>query len=120
MKILLSGNHNPHFTNTVELREKAIRDLGHELIFFNDRSFILPGRLRGISSEFQNWDLRRMNKNLLSLVEKTRPDLCLVIGGHRILRETVLAIKEQKIKVFLWTTDVPIDFSNILKAAIFL
>ena len=60
-----------------------------------------------------------MNKRLVRTVKSVRPDFCMVIGGHRILRETVLAIKEQKIKIFLWTTDVPLDFSNILRSAIF-
>lgn len=119
MKILFSGYHNPHFVNSMVYREKAVGYLGHELVPFDDRGFLLPGRIRGLFPVAQQWDLRRLNSGLLRLAESTKPDICLIVGGQRVLPKTVAAIKGQGIRIALWTTDVPIDFKNILEAASF-
>jgi len=117
MKILFSGYHNPFFQTITEYMENAIDKLGHTCIPFDDRAFLLPGRIRQKAHFLHNWDLNRMNKHLLSLVSQARPNLCLISGGHRILPETIKRIKKKGIKTALWTVDLPFDFSPILEAS---
>lgn len=117
MKILMTGYHNPHFTNTMVYRENAVRALAQDLISFDDRQYRLPGRLRQSVPALERWDLQRMNAQLLRTAETERPDICIVVGGHRILPETVERLVASGITTALWTSDVPINFDNILKAA---
>ncbi|MBL8013663.1 MAG: glycosyltransferase [Candidatus Omnitrophica bacterium] len=117
MKILLSSYHNPAFTNTTIYRERAIEALGHTLVRFDDRQFLLPGRLRQAIPMLHNWDLQRLNHQLVKLARTEQPDLFLAVGGQRILPETIKSLKAAGIKTALWTTDVPIDFENILRSA---
>lgn len=117
MKILLSSYHNPNFLNSTVYREKAVQYLGHELISFDDRTFIIPGRIRDKIKYLHQWDLQRINNNLVKAVERARPAVVFVIGGQRILPTTVQRIKKQGFKIVLWTTDPPYDFANILAAA---
>ena len=119
MKVLLVGVHNRYFSNTVEFREKAIRDLGHKLVFFDDRSFIVPGRIRKHSDFLQKWDLNRINKNIVRCARKEKPDVCLFLGGQRVMRGTILALKELELYTVLWTTDIPSDFDNIISSAVY-
>jgi spore maturation protein CgeB len=117
MKILLSGYHNPNFTNTMVYRDHAIKDLGHELISFEDRAFLLPGSVRTLWPALNGWDLERLNGNLIKTAQKHKPDICLIVGGHRTSPKAIKAMKALGIKIGLWTTDVPIDFRNILEGA---
>ncbi len=119
MKILFSGYHNPNFVTITEYMEKAIERLGHSLFSFEDRAFMIPGRLRKRVQFLQNWDLKRLNNKFFSLAFHNNPDLCLVTGGHRILPETVEKIKGRGIKTALWTIDPPIDFKPVINAAPF-
>jgi len=119
MKILLVGYHNPHFMNTVVLRQKAVGYLGHEAIFFDDGKYIIPGRIRSKFPGMHQWDLGRLNRCLVDLCQQQKPDGCLVVGGQNILPQTVSKIKAMGIPIALWTTDVPIDFKNILDSAEF-
>lgn len=117
MKVLFSSYHNPSFWTITEYAEKAIERTGHELIRFDDRDFALPGLLRKKLRFLQKWDLKGLNRRLLSLVSDTGPDLFLAAGGNRILPETVQKIKSRGIRTVLWTVDAPRDFQPILKAA---
>ena len=117
MRVLMSSYHNPNFINTTVYREKAVEYLGHELIPFDDRQFIIPGSIRERFNFLHTWDLKRINIKLVELAKQKMPDIVLVIGGQRILPQTILKIKELGIKIVLWTTDVPIDFENILRCS---
>ena len=117
MRVLFSSYHNPSFWTITEYTERTIMKLGHELIPFDDRAFIIPGRLRKSVRFLQDIDLNRLNRRLISLASSTNPDLCLVAGGNRILPETVQKIKSQGIKAALWTIDAPRNFQPILNAA---
>lgn len=119
MKIQFFGYHNPHFVTITEYMEKAIEKLGHSLISFEDRAFMIPGRLRKKVQLLQDWDLKRLNNKFFSLAFHNIPDLCLVTGGHRIFPKTVEKIKSMGIKTALWTTDPPVDFQPIINAAPF-
>jgi spore maturation protein CgeB len=117
MRVLFSSYHNPSFWTITEYTERAIMKLGHELIPFDDREFIFPGRLRKSVPFLQNIDLKRLNRRLISLAFSTNPDLCLVAGGNRILPETIQKIKSQGIITVLWTIDAPRHFQPILNSA---
>jgi len=109
MKILLVGHHMPHYTHTNVYREKAIRELGHELIFFDDRDFMIPGRVRDRINLLQKWDFERLNNKLVNLVRLEKPDLCVVIGSRLTLptTDTIKMIRATGARAVLWTTDPP-------------
>jgi spore maturation protein CgeB len=110
MKILLVGNHKKQFTHTTIYREKAIRELGHELIFFEARDYVIPGRIRQQIHFLHNWDFVRLNRELVRTVRREKPDLCLVIGDRLVLpsSDTISDIKNSGCQAALWTTDAPI------------
>jgi len=117
MKVLFSSYHNPHFITITEYIERAIERLGHSLISFDDRKFIIPGRIRERMLFLQNWDLNRINNKLISLASRYKPDLCLVVGGYRVFSETIVKIKERGIRTALWTIDAPRDFQPLIDVA---
>lgn len=117
MKILIASYHNPNFINTSVYRDKAVEYMGYELVSFDDRRFIFPGRLRKLFTAVHAWDLERLNSQLVKKVRETKPDLVIAVGGHRVLPGTVKAIRDLGICIVLWTTDAPVDFKNILAAA---
>lgn len=119
MKILFSSYHNPRFETITEYIEQAITGLGHELIIFDDRQHIIPGRIRNKINFLNKLDLRNINKNLLSTVDSTKPDVVIVAGGHRIQPETVEMLYKKGVVSFLWTIDAPLNFRPIIEAAPF-
>ncbi|OPX30433.1 MAG: hypothetical protein B1H08_01680 [Candidatus Omnitrophica bacterium 4484_171] len=110
MKILFSSCRNPHFVTITEYIESALRKEG-EVLFFDDRDFVVPGRIR--------WDLSRINNNLIRTIDKFKPDIFLEAGGHRILPRTVKKIGERGIKTILWTIDPPRNFEPVIESAPF-
>jgi spore maturation protein CgeB len=117
VKILFVSNHNPCFANTNVYREKTIEELGHQVIFFDDRDFLLPGRIRQQVDFLQNWDMKRLNKKLIGVASNEKPDLCLMVGGYRTLSETLLHLRNIGSKMVLWTTDPPRDFGHVIRTA---
>jgi spore maturation protein CgeB len=117
MKILVSGHHNPLYLTFVEYFENAVKNSGHDLLSFDDRQFLLPGRLRQKIGILQKIDLERMNDKLFLFAKKNRPDLIIITQGHYTLKETIKNIKSLKIPIVLWIIDAPINFSNILDSA---
>jgi len=109
MKVLFVGHHVPQYTHTNVYREKAIRQLGHEVLFFDDRNFILPGRIRNRVHLLRDWDFRRLNSRLVRVAHSYRPELCLVMGSRLPLptAKTVGRIRETACGVALWVTDAP-------------
>ena len=119
MKILFSGYHNPHFITITEYIENAIIKLGHELYTFDDRQHIIPGRIRSYIKYLNHVNLKYLNKKLLSLALKIKPDIAIINGGHRITSNTLKLLANESICTVLWTTDVPINFQPILDSAQF-
>jgi spore maturation protein CgeB len=118
MKIVLISNRNPHFITNVEYMEKAFRHAGHDVVFFNDREYVIPGRLRRRFGSLQDWDLERLNRNLLRLAHRVEPDLCITIGGYRLLAATIMELRRTGIRTTLLTTDAPIDgFRPVIETA---
>lgn len=114
MRVLFTGYHNPKFETITEYCEKGLSSLSYDLYKFDDRKFLFPGRLRDKFKLIAQWDLKRLNKRLMKLIEKSRPDLLVVTGGHRIFPETIEFAKKRNIKTVLWTIDPPIYF-EVLK-----
>ena len=117
MKILFSGYHNPHFVTITEYVERAIVAEGHRCDPFEDRQFLIPGRIRKRLKSLHKWDIDRINRRLIDLVEKAKPDLCWVSGGHRISADTISKIKQLGVTTILWTIDPPRDFEILLEVA---
>jgi len=117
MKILLSAYHNPHFPTITEYIEDAIRMIDYDLISFDDRQHIIPGRLRYRIPWFHRLDLEHINKKLLTLAKKSKPDIALITGGHRIQPESIQILKGMGIVTILWTIDPPRHFLPILESA---
>ncbi|MFA5162501.1 MAG: glycosyltransferase [Elusimicrobiales bacterium] len=105
MKILLATCRNPHFATITEYIEWAITGNSHQLDFFDDRAFLLPGRLRDALPALACWDMGRINKALENAVLRGKPDLVLVAGGYRISGATVRRLRAAGIKTALWTID---------------
>ena len=119
MKILFSGHHNPHFFTITEYLEKAVQSLGHELFVFEDRQHTIPGRIRKRLHLLDQFDLKMINKRMLSLAAATKPDIAVVTGGHRISSETIKKLKNDGIVCILWTIDPPLYFQPIIAVAPF-
>lgn len=117
MKVLFCGYHNPHFSTITEYVEGALRDLGHEVVVFDDRQLIFPGRVRDRIEGARRFALDYLNYQLRGLAAKVRPDLCLVSGGHRVSRETICRLKLMGITTALWTIDAPHHFQPIIDVA---
>jgi spore maturation protein CgeB len=119
MKILFSSHHNPHFFTITEYLERAIRALGHELLAFEDRQHIIPGRIRNLFPFLNRLDLRIINHRMLSMAEEAKPDIAIITGGHRISAETIHRLKARGVLCVLWTIDPPLYFRPILDVAPF-
>jgi len=121
MKVMFVGYHNSNFQTITEYIEFAFAKEGHECIPFDDRKFIIPGKIRALLPRLHSWDIERMNNKLIRLIEsqEKKPDFCLVSGGHRIFSSTIKKIKAMGIKTVLWTIDPPADFQAVIDAAPF-
>ena len=117
MRVLFSSNKNPHFETFTEYIEKAFKENGCETLFFENRDFILPGRIRDRASFLNKWDLWRLNKRLLAIARSYKPDLFLEAGGWNILPATLDAMRDMGIRTALWTIDPPRIFKPIREAA---
>lgn len=117
MKVLFSSNKNPRFETFTEYIEKAFKENGCEIIFFENRDFIIPGRVRDKIPFLHQWDTRRLNKKLLTTARSYKPDLFLEAGGWNILPDTIDALRLLGIKTALWTIDPPRIFKPIRAAA---
>ena len=122
LRILLATCRNPHFATITEYVEDALRRQNGPVDFFDDRDYLLPGRLRDAVAFLQTAELRRLNRKLVQRALRTRPDVLLVMGGTRILPSTLMQARQAGIKTVLWTIDPstqPIQLDPLLKTAPF-
>jgi spore maturation protein CgeB len=119
MKVLFSSYHNPNFMTITEYIERAIKKLGHDLIIFEDRQHIIPGRARRRLKWLHQIDLQHINTKLISLALKTKPDIVIITGGHRIVSKALKTLKANGICLVLWTIDAPLNFQPIIDVAPF-
>jgi len=116
MKVLFSSNINPNFKTFSDYIEKAFREAGCETCFFENRDFVIPGRIRDKIVFLQDWDLSRLNKRLLEKAAEFKPQIYVEAGGWNILPETIEKLKGMGIQTSLWTVDPPHTFKQIIKA----
>jgi spore maturation protein CgeB len=122
MKLLFVSNHNPHHLTITEYIERAIRDEGHELSIYDDRKHIIPGRIRYHLSWLHELDRKDINRRLMKVAKRVRPEIILAAWGTRILPNTLIKLKNLGIRTVLWTVDAVEstgDFYSIIKAAPF-
>ncbi len=105
MKILFATARNPRFPTITEYVERAARSLEHDIVGFDDRQFVVPGRLRRCVPVLRRLDLARMNRKLRQALRTERPDVLLCAGGERILPATVDAARRAGVTTALWTVD---------------
>jgi spore maturation protein CgeB len=117
MRVLFSSNKNPGFETFTEYIEKAFKENNCQTSFFENRDFIIPGRMRDKIVFLHRWDVWRLNKRLLCRAQSFKPDFFLEAGGWNILPDTVDALKNMHIKTALWTIDPPRIFESIRQAA---
>ena len=103
MRILLSGYHNPHYLTVTEYIERAIAALGHELIVFNDRNHVIPGRLRRRWVPLQSISVAVINTEFgpTGGTHAAGPDRG--DRGHRITRRALGALIRKGFQVVLRT-----------------
>jgi spore maturation protein CgeB len=117
MKILLSGAFNPAFEALPEYLESALRSLGHDVTLFDHRSFLLPGRVRARSPRLERWDRARLNRSLLALARRVRPEQVIVNQGMTITPDTIRALAAGGVRCVNWFADFPAQFEDGLVAA---
>ncbi|MBN1493692.1 MAG: glycosyltransferase [Candidatus Omnitrophica bacterium] len=121
MKVLHTSFQSPDFITPFRALPNNINDaietLGHELSTYDDRKYLVPGRLRQAVSFFEHIDLKRINHGLCVKVKRERPDVCLISNGIRIFPSTAKFIRSLGVKTALWTTDPPAKFDGIIELA---
>jgi spore maturation protein CgeB len=65
------------------------------------------------------FDIQHINRKIVSLALKTKPNIVIVTGGHRITGRTVKTLKHNGIVTVLWTIDAPLSFQRIIDVAPF-
>lgn len=109
MKFLLSI---PGHTRTIPMGrfvEKALSQLGHEVVVFNHERNDFSERMR----EKINFQAFRNYKNtqLLELIAQTKPDAFFTIYGHTHDVKTLEAIKKKGIPTICWWLNDPFDLA---------
>ena len=117
MRILISGYHNPNFATVTEYIERAVRSLGHDLVTFDDRRHIFPGRLRQKFRILQQASVGLINRRLVRLAEGSQPDAVIITGGHRITRACLKQLRQHQLRTALWTIDAPRSSDLMMKTA---
>jgi spore maturation protein CgeB len=117
MKILLSGAFNPAFEALPEYLAAALRGLGHEVVLFDHRAFLLPGRLRTRAPALDRWDRARLNRSFIATVRRIRPDQVIVNQGMTLNPDTILAARRFSGRWVNWFADFPAEFDLGLRAA---
>ena len=72
MRIILSGAFNPRFEALPEYLASALRRLGHRVILFDHRAFLIPGRLRARLPLLDRFDRDRLEGFIKALPDSGR------------------------------------------------
>jgi spore maturation protein CgeB len=115
--ILLSGAFNPRFAALPEYLAAALRRLGHRVVLFDHRAFLLPGRLRDRCARLDALDRRALNLRFLRAVRRHRPDLALVNQGMVLDPRTIERARRLGVRCVNWFSDYPAEFDAGLRAA---
>lgn len=112
MTIVLSGAFNPRFEALPDYLASALRGLGHEVILFDHRARVLPGRLRARCAPAERFDRGLLNRRLLRLLRRLRPDLLIVNQGMVLERPTIEAARDSGVRCVNWFSDFPAEFEK--------
>lgn len=108
MRVLLCRAVNPLFAQFSDYVERAFRALGHEVVCHDYRGFLLPGRIREACPALDRFDRKRLNRRLLDLARRVRPDLFLATWAGTVEPSTVEAIRREcGAKTANWFADFP-------------
>src|SRR5262249_41152270 len=113
----LSAALNPHFEALPEHLKAAPEEMGHTVLVFDHRAFLLPGRVRARFRSLDRLERRRLNGRLLGLVRRERPDLVIVNQGMVLEGETIGAIRARGTRCVNWFSDFPAEFDKGLAVA---
>jgi len=106
--------NTPHVTHYSEL---YLRKYCDSLMVFNYRKSTFPSKLhlaKFYVPGFHSWDIRRMNKKLLSLVNRENFDLILIFKGENLFPDTLREIKKKSNLITAsWMADDPFAYPNI-------
>jgi len=117
MRIILSGAFNPRFEALPEYLASALRRLGHRVILFDHRAFLIPGRLRARLPLLDRFDRGRLNARLLQTVRRARADLLIVNQGMVLAGRTIQAARASGVRCVNWFSDFPAEFERGLAVA---
>ncbi len=112
MKVLLSGAFNPSFEALPEYLAGAMRRLGHTVVLFDHRRFVVPGRLRRRLPVLQRLDRARLNAAFLRRVRGTRPEVVVVNQGMTLTAATVRAARDAGARCVNWFSDYPAELHD--------
>jgi len=117
MKVLFVGYKNPAFWAVTDYVEVALTGMGHHVLFFDYRSYWVPGRLRDRVGILDDWDRWVLNRRLRSKIHEFRPDVFLVLGGHTLEPETIQAARRAGAIATAWFADYPLLFERYVVLA---
>ncbi|MFQ5876158.1 MAG: glycosyltransferase [Acidobacteriota bacterium] len=117
MKVLLSCAPNGAFEALPDYLTSALRRLGHEVLLFDHRGFLLPGRIRSRIGWIDRAERTRINARLLALARSARPDIVVVNQGTVLEPRTIEAVRERGIRCVNWFSDFPAEFERGLETA---
>jgi hypothetical protein len=117
MNVVLSGAFNPAFEALPEYLAAALRRLGHRVVLFNHRAFLLPGRVRARVPVLERFDRGRLNARLYRIVRRQRPDLVIVNQGMVLEGDTIARLRDLGTRCVNWFSDYPAQFDQGLAVA---
>ena len=117
MRIVLSGALNPRFEALPEYLSSALRRLGHEVVLFDHRAFLIPGRLRARLPMLDRFDRDRLNARLLHTVRRGSAGLLIVNQGMVLSGRTIEQARAAGVRCVNWFSDFPAEFEKGLAVA---
>ena len=110
----------PRVTHYSEL---YLRKYCEKLTVFNYRKSTFSSKLhlaKFYVPGFQKWDIRRMNRRLLELVNNQHFNIILLFKGEDLFPETIKEISEKNgVIIAAWMADDPFSFKNIKKSLMY-
>ncbi len=117
MRVLLSGAINPAFEALPEYLAAALLRLGHEVLLFDHRAFLFPGRLRQRLPSLDRLDRALLNQRFIRVVRGFHPDVAVVNQGTVLERSTIERARALGARCVNWFSDYPLEFETGLDVA---
>ena len=117
MRVLLSGAFNPAFEALPDYLAAALARRGHEVVLFDHRRFLVPGRLRARVPLLERLDRARLNRAFVAAVKRHRATLAIVNQGMTIAPGMLARLRAEGVRLVNWFSDFPAEFEEGLAAA---